>query len=137
MAHRESLPTLLYLLKLIGRLDRQPLSESDRQMIKVLLLGVSKDQDVREYFWQSVKNRPKQHNPLHYHAAMMAAIAEATGDKLGKRIKTIQKKTGLSKDQVGYAKKEYLAQARKELELFGLEFCEAKLAGQLSDLSIK
>lgn len=132
--NRRSRPTLRVLLKTAARFKSGDMTEADRQLISVILSGIAKDRDARDYFFESISARPKEHNPAAECAAMLYVIAEHRDDKLGMRNKSIQRKTGLSKDQVDNALKEHGWRARKDLEAEGLELAELLLHERLEEL---
>jgi hypothetical protein len=101
------------------RFKADQMTEADKQLIAVLLSGIAADQDVRDYFWHTPKHRPKKHNPLKYWAAVVAALAEARGEKLDKvRKGHAVEATGLTDGKVDHAIREHGANARFHVELF-------------------
>lgn len=119
MKHRKSSSTLLVLLKAAERFKVGAENQADRQLIGMLLNGIAADHDVRAYFWETVDGRPKDTDPLKHWAAVMAAVAEARGEKLAKvRISKAAEATGLKTGQVDHAIREHGADALFKVEMF-------------------
>jgi hypothetical protein len=119
MKTRQSLPTLLVLLQAAERFRAGAENEADRQLIGMLLSGVAADLDVRGYFWTKTHHRPTEHNPLKHWAAVVAAVAEARGEKLVKvRNGKAAEATGLTRGQVDHAIRDCGDVARFKVEMF-------------------
>jgi hypothetical protein len=114
---RQPTETMLVLLRTFDRLNAKQLDEADRQLIRTLLSGIIHDKDVRDYFWETIRRAPTKANlaTLKSLSMSLGAIAEAMGDKRAFRQKVLSAKTGLTRDQVSDAKKEYQAAARARI----------------------
>lgn len=120
MKQRKTLPTMLVLLHAAERFRRGAEHQADRQLIDMLLSGIAADNDVRAYFWETVTHRPKGNSLLKHWAAVVAAVAEARGEKRAKgRIRKAVEATGLTEGQVEHAIREHGADARFKVEMFG------------------
>jgi hypothetical protein len=100
---------------MIDRLRANAMTEADRQMVVILLKGISKDEDVRDYFWESVTNRPKadEGGIKHAVAFVYEARVELKTAKPGKGLRgKIAEASGLTDDQIKYALKEYAYSVR-------------------------
>lgn len=132
---RESLPPLLSLLKAVERFRADTLTEADRTLINLVLIGVTRDEDVRDYFWRSVDGRPPQHNSTAWCAAMMYAIAEARDEKhISKRV---QATLDITRKQVDAAREKYGPGCQAAVAQWGLEFSDQYLQAHLEELRLK
>lgn len=117
---RESNSLMLWLLKLINRVrGDEPLSVADRQMIAILLGKISRDEDARELFFESVRNRPKgDDSGLKSTAAFVyEARCELQDDKPKKAIVgEIADLSGLTVPQVDHAVRDYGQAMRTMIE---------------------
>lgn len=114
---RESNSLIVWLFKLINRVNGPgPISAADRQAISVLLGKISRDEDVRDLFFTTIKNRPKgDDSDQKSNAALLYEVRCRLGlAKPGKALRgEIAKLTGFTDGQVEHAVRDHGKAARK------------------------
>ena len=108
--NRETTETILVLYRAIEAFKSDSMTEADRQLIQLLLSGIAKDWDVREYFWKPVKHRPRgDEDGRRYNAAFVYHGRIRTGEASPGKVLAgqIADLSGMTDSQVEHAQRDY------------------------------